>query len=140
MVSIDGLLFSKAYNVSVKKFSEESCLLTLKDDAKLKGKLAFALKNNIRNLVYFHTRKFTLWLDHFCPQHIKISLEKYRNSKNDMRYLVSFHPTTQNSQNFSPMGFFSKVYEVWAKKIHRSYFSWNWAVMKNDMINWVNFP
>ena len=46
--------------------------------------------------------------------------------------------------------FLSKVYEVWAKKIQRSYLSWHWTVMqnlnkpwpcgfKNDMRNWVNF-
>ena len=46
--------------------------------------------------------------------------------------------------------FLSKVYEVWPKKIQRSYLSWQWTVMenlnklwpcsfKNDITNWVNF-
>ena len=33
---------------------EEFCVMTLKDDAKFKGKLTCGLKSNIRNLVNFH--------------------------------------------------------------------------------------
>ena len=46
--------------------------------------------------------------------------------------------------------FFSKVFNVWAKKIQRSYLSWHWTAMqnlnkawtcgfKNGIMNWVNF-
>ena len=47
--------------------------------------------------------------------------------------------------------FLSKVYEIWPKKMQRSYLLWQWTVMqnlnkpwtssfKNDITNWVNFP
>ena len=36
------------------EISEEICVMTLKGDAKFKGKLTWGLKNNIINLVNFH--------------------------------------------------------------------------------------
>ena len=51
--------------------------------------------------------------------------------KYDMRNLVNFHPTTQKSKNFTPMGYFCPKYEVWAQKILKSYLSWHWTVMQN---------
>ena len=33
-----------------------------------------------------------------------------RGFKYDMRYLVTFHPTTQKSKNFTPMGYFCPKY------------------------------
>ena len=33
---------------------------------------------------------------------------------------------------------FSKVYIVWAKKVERSYLSWQWRVMQNLKKNWLN--
>ena len=62
-----------------------------------------------------------------------------------------FSPNHSKVQKFHFNGqFFSKLYEFWAKKIQRSYFSWHWTVMqnlnkpwpcgfKNGMRNWVNF-
>ena len=35
-------------------FQLELCVMTLKDDAKFKGKLTCGLKNDLRNLVTFH--------------------------------------------------------------------------------------
>ena len=49
----DGLFLFKAYNVSVRKF-QRNYVMTLKDDAKFKGKLICGLKNDIRNSVSFH--------------------------------------------------------------------------------------
>ena len=37
------------------EISEEFCVVTLKGVAKFKGKLTCGLKNDIRNLVNFHT-------------------------------------------------------------------------------------
>ena len=31
----------------------------------------------------------------------------------------------------------SKVYNVWPKKVHRSYLSWHWRVMQNLKKNWL---
>ena len=50
---IDGLFLSKVYNVSARKF-QRNYVMTLKGDAKFKGKLTCGLKNDIRNLVNFH--------------------------------------------------------------------------------------
>ena len=62
-----------------------------------------------------------------------------------------FSPKHSKIWNFHFDGlFFSKAYEVWAKKIQWSYLSWHWTVMqnlnkpwpcgfKNGMRNWVNF-
>ena len=36
------------------KISEELCVMTLKGDAKFKGKLTRGLENNIKNLLNFH--------------------------------------------------------------------------------------
>ena len=30
----------------------------------------------------------------------------------------------------------NKVYNVWAKKVHKSYVSWHWRVMENLNKNW----
>ena len=43
-----------------------------------------------------------------------------------------FSPNHSKVQKFHFDGLFlSKVYEVWAKKIQRSYLSWHWTVMQN---------
>ena len=53
-------------------------------------------------------------------------------SKYDMRNLVNFSPTTQKVQKFYLDGLFLlKVCEVWAKKIQRSYLSWQCIVIQN---------
>ena len=49
---IDWLFSPKAY-VSARKF-QELCAMTLRGDAKFKGKLTCGLKNSIMNLVNFH--------------------------------------------------------------------------------------
>ena len=51
---IDGLFLSKAYNISAKKNWRGLCVMTLKGDAKFKGKLTCGFKNDIRNLINFH--------------------------------------------------------------------------------------
>ena len=107
--------------------------MTLKGDANFKGKLACGLKNNIRNLVTFHPSSWKSENLHFdwilLSKHIKF---KWKNteelcfmtlksdtkfeekltldSKNDMRNLVNFHPTTQKSKNFTSMGYFCPKY------------------------------
>ena len=51
---IDGLFLSNGYNV---KISKGLCVMTLKDNAKFKGKLTCGLKNDIRNLVNFRASR-----------------------------------------------------------------------------------
>ena len=48
---------TKVYNVSAKKSTEELCLMVLKIDAKFKGKVTCAFKNDMRNLANMHWLK-----------------------------------------------------------------------------------
>ena len=53
--------------------------------------------------------------------------------KYDMRNLRNFHPTTQKSENFTPMSYFCPKYMRFElkKKKERSYLSCHWTVMQN---------
>ena len=62
---IDGLFLSKAYNISAKKNWRGLCVMTLKGDAKFKGKLTCGLKNNFRNLLNFHASSWKSGNLHF---------------------------------------------------------------------------
>ena len=42
--------------------------------------------------------------------HAKFEEKLILGSKNDMRNLVNFHPTTQKSKNFTSMGYFCPKY------------------------------
>ena len=53
---IDGLFLSKGYIFS-KKISEGLCVMTLKGNAKFKGKATCGFKNDIRNLVNFRASR-----------------------------------------------------------------------------------
>ena len=56
--------------------------MTLRSDAKLKGKLTFGFKYDIRNLRDFHpvTQKSENFpvMRSFCPKYIRFELKKYR--------------------------------------------------------------
>ena len=65
-------------------------------------------------------------------------------SKNDMRNLVNFHPTTQKSKNFTPMGYFCPKYMRFELKkyrgviFHDTNLNKPWPCgFKNDMTNWM---
>ena len=45
------------------------------------------------------------------------------------------HSNIRKFHYFTTGLFFSKEYEIWAKKIQRSYLSWHWTVMQNWNIN-----
>ena len=47
------------------KILEELCVMTLKDDAKFKGKLTCGLKNALRNLIKFHGSSRKSWNSNF---------------------------------------------------------------------------
>ena len=58
----------------------------------------------------------------------------FKNDKNE----VNFNLSTQNSQNFYFDWFlFWKIYNVWLKKVQRSYLRWHWRVMQNLNKNWL---
>ena len=120
--------------------------MTLRSDVKFKGKLSCCLKNDMKNLVNFHTssqksemfyfdgllnyQKYTgLQLKRMVELFVMIlkndaKLEGKMNCgfKTDMKNLVNFHPSTQNSENlhFNRV-FLSKEYNVSAKKLQRIY-------------------
>ena len=107
--------------------------------------------------------KFSTLVGSFCKNHTKFQLKMYRRlithdieewckakKKKKMTCGFKLSPNHPRVQQFYFDGLFlSKVYEVWAKKIQRSYLSWHWTVMqnwnkpwpcsfKNGMRNWVN--
>ena len=56
--------------------------MTLKSDAKFEEKLTLGSKNDMRNLVNFHSttqksRNFTS-MGYFCPKYMRFELKKYR--------------------------------------------------------------
>ena len=53
----------------------------------------------------------------------------FRNYKN----LVNFDSSIQKSQKFA----LAQVYNIWPKKVQRSYLSWHWRVMQNLKKNWL---
>ena len=120
---------------------------------KSKGKLICGLKNNIRNFVNFHASSWKSEKLHFD----RILLYKaYKDlDENVQKSYVSWHGKVMQSlkKNWlvvsnttwgiwwiftQPLkslkislrwAILSKVYEIWAKKMQRSYLSWHWTVM-----------
>ena len=114
--------------------------MTLKGDAKFKGKLTYSLKNDIRSLVNFHASSRKSENLHFdqmlLPKAYKDLDEKYRGvmlldtekwckvwRKTDFWFqkwherFGEFSPNYSKVQKLHLSGqFLSKVYEVWAKK------------------------
>ena len=131
------------------KNTEELSFMTLNSDAKqwhIRWTFIRALKS---------MKNFTL-MGSFCPKHIKFQMKKYRRvmshdtiewckiwkklalgSKNDLRKLVNFNASNSKSENlYFDVLLLSKIYYVWAKKVHRSYVSQHWRMMLNLKRNW----
>ena len=106
--------------------------------------------------------KFGTLMGYFHQNNIKFHLLWHGRVMRSLKknWLVWFQILREEFCEFSPNHskvqkfhfdrlFLSKVYEVWAKKIRRSYLSWQWTVMQNlnkpcyglkiGMRNWVNF-
>ena len=137
-LNIDGLFLSKAYNISARQSSEGLCVvMTLKGDAKFKGKMTCGLKNDARNIWLNFIRavenqKICTLIGSFCLKYIKIQMKKYKRvmfygteeklalgSKKDMRNLVNFDPTTQKPKNFTSMSCFCPKYMSFKLKNYR---------------------
>ena len=57
--------------------------------------------------------------------------------KND-RNLVNFGPSTQSLKHLHFDWFLlCKLFNIWPKKVQRSYLSWHWRVMQNLKKNWL---
>ena len=136
-LNIDGLFLSKAYNISARQSSEGLCVMTLKGDAKFKGKMTCGLKNDARNIWLnfiwaVENQKICTLIGSFCLKYIKIQMKKYKRvmfygteeklalgSKKDMRNLVNFYPTTQKSKNVPLMSCFCPKYMSFKLKNYR---------------------
>ena len=59
-------------------------------------------------------------------------------SKNDMRNLMNFHPTTQKSKNFTSMDYFCSNYMRFEAKKDRGIIFYGIEVMQNGIINWIS--
>ena len=105
------------------KISEELCIMTLKEDAKFKGKLTPGLKKDKRNLVNFRARSGKSENSHYdgilLPKAYIVIDEKLQKSylslhwramqslkkkltfgfKNNMRNLVNFNASSNKSEN-----------------------------------------
>ena len=121
----NGLPLNKVYNVWVRKSVEELCLMTLNIDAKFEEKMTCAFKNNMRNLENFYqgmigSLKIGTLMGSFIQSRKCISLKftwefcvmamkndaKFEEELNfqfkiDMRNLMKFGPSTQESQKFA---------------------------------------
>ena len=101
ILHFDGFLLSKSYKISAKKLS----LMTLKSDAKFEKKTH----------LWFHK-----WqqFGEFRPEHSKFSKLPH-GFKYEMRNLMSFHPTTQTSENLFSMGSFCPKYTWFEQQKYR---------------------
>ena len=127
--------------------------MTLKGDAKFKGKLTCNLKNDLKNLVEFNVssrESGNLYFDGLLLSKAYKDLdEKVQNScvswqwsvkfeekialssKNDLRNLVNFNASSGKSENFHfDVLHLSIEYKVSAKKTQKNYLSWHWKRSK----------
>ena len=83
------------------KFTEELCVMTMKNDTKIEEEL---------------TCRFKI----------------------DMRIFTNIDPSTRKSQKFKCFNWLlvTKVHNIWATKVHRSYLSWHWRVVQNLKKKW----
>ena len=121
--------------------------MTLKNDAKLEKKWLFSkTPDEFGKFSPGHSKvsKLELWGNHLIQNRKCIRLKStMKNSaklgqeltfrcKTDMSNLTNFDPSTRKSQTFALNGLLlTKVYNVWSKKVQRSYVLWHWRVMRN---------
>ena len=136
--------------------------MTLKGDAKFEEKLTCALENNMRNLANFHQNnwKSQSWdIDGILLSSVgKYELKIHRGvmSHDNEEWCKIWRGTDLSFQTWheefdefwtraleSLKNFhfnvllLSKVYIAWAKKVQRSYLSWNWRRIQNLERNWL---
>ena len=108
--------------------------------------------------VHAEFHQICTFIGSFCWKYIKFQLRKYRGvmshdikerckiwRKTDFSFhkwwilnLVNFGLSTWNFQNFYFDWFLlCKVYNVWAKKVQRSYVSWHWKAMQILKKSWL---
>ena len=122
--------------------------MALKIDAKFEGKLTIAFKNGMRSLANFHqsTRKSqncNLQKSYVSWQwRMMHNLKKnwLASSKLTWRIWRILTLALKNLKNLHFNGLFLiKVYNVWAKKVQRSYVSWQRRLMQYWKKHWLCF-
>ena len=134
------------------KFTEKLCVMTMKNDIKIKEELTCRFKIDMRNVTNFDpstrkSKKFVFYLAP-CDQSIYclsdksteelsfMTLKCYANFeeklacglKKDFRDLGNFHQSTWKRQNWDFDGILlSKVEKVWPENLQRSYASEEWC-------------
>ena len=143
-------LFSAMWDNSSVLFQLKLCMIWTKGDHQSTKFQTFNCSCKISTYLYFD-RLFLLkvykilakkvYAEELCLMTLKIDA-KFEEKliccfKND-RNLVNFDPSTQNLQNLHFHWFLlCKVFNVWPKKVQRSYLSWHWRVMQNLKKNWL---
>ena len=128
--------------------------MTLKGDAKFEEKVTCGLSNDMRNMANFHQSnwKFQNWdIDPLIQSRKSISLKsteklvswQWRMMQNFKRNWLVISKLTwgiwwiltwglESLKNFHfNVLLLSKVYTFWAKKVQKSYLSWNWRWIHN---------
>ena len=94
--------FFQSWKCTSLKFTEELCVMAIKNDTKIEEELSCRFKIDLRNLMIFDP---STW-------------KNFQKTKN----LKIFH--------FNVL-FLSKLYIVWTKNVQRSYLSWQWRGIQN---------
>ena len=132
--------------------------MTLKGVAKFKQKLTCGLKNDIRNLVNFHTSSWkceNLHIDglhlskaskgldekvqkRYVSWHWRVMQSLKKNWKNFMRNLMNFNASSGTSGNshFDVL-LLPIAHRVSAWKVQKNCVSWRWKKIKTSKKNWL---
>ena len=149
------LLTCKVYKVWPKKV-QTSSLMTLKSDAKFEEKLTCFLESDMRNLVNFQQSiwKYLNWdFDGILLSKIEIAWAKnlqriyvywqWRKDETLEEELTChfklkwgiWRILTQALESLKNLQFngllLTNLYNVWPKKVQRSYLPWHWRLMQN---------
>ena len=128
--------------------------MILKSDAKFEEKLICCFKIFIRALkvsnictligpfrakyISFNLRYTQEFFFMTLKSHAKFEEKSTSGFKNYLRNLANFHQNTWKCQNWYFHGILlSKVENVWAKNLQRSYVEWHWRMMKNLKRIWL---
>ena len=146
----DGLFLSKAHKFLDEKVQETLCLMTLKSDAKFDRKLTLGSKSDMRNLVNFiansgfknlHFAVLLLLKRYYIWAKKKIQRSYCHNTQEwctiwrgtDLCF-EKWHEELYEFwkyQNLHFSGLFlTKVYNVWTKKVQKSYVWLYWRSMQ----------
>ena len=133
----DWLFSPKAY-VSARKF-QELCAMTLRGDAKFKGKLTCGLKNSIMNLVNFHAssrKSENVHLDWLLMSKAYRAMQRMKKNWLLVPKMTGIRWIKSESLHFDVL-LLSVAYKFSAKKVQKNDLSWHWRVIQTLKKNWL---